>query len=320
MNESKHPGLKLFHWVDAMKTMGMFFIIYGHLFSYGYPYVYAFNVPVFFILSGFLFKEGQPASVFWHKVWWQLVVPMLAISVLNNTYLIVNDWLHHRLDSSRFLFPVGLLTGQHRFLEVCWFIYTLVLLKVISFYIHGNGFRVLLAVVFLVAAYMLAPVIRLHDWRNAALCVLLAYPFFVMGHLVKAGGFAQRALPWWACVIGMILSFAALSFIVRVNVDVFLYRFIFGNDLVLCLLGGLAGTTTLFFVSKLLDFPAGWIRTLAVGSVVTLGFHRYLIVFYRHFFDKNPFDFLVAFIILLIFIPVIRFCIRHVPWLVGNRK
>ena len=54
MNESKHPGLKLFHWVDAMKTMGMFFIIYGHLFSYGYSYVYAFNVPVFFILSGFV--------------------------------------------------------------------------------------------------------------------------------------------------------------------------------------------------------------------------------------------------------------------------
>lgn len=134
------------------------------------------------------------------------------------------------------------------------------------------------------------------------------------------GGFAQRALPWWACVIGMILSFAALSCIVRANGDVFLYRFIFGNDLALCLLGGLAGTATLFFVSKLLDFPAGWIRTLAVGSVVTLGFHRYLIVFYRHFFDKNPFDFLVAFIILLIFIPVIRFCIRHVPWLVGNRK
>ena len=140
MNESKHPGPKLFHWLDAMKTMGMFFIIYGHLFSYGYSYVYAFNVPVFFILSGFLFKEDQPASVFWYKVWWQLVVPMLAISVLNNTYLIVNDWLHHRLDSSRFLFPVGLLTGQHRFLEVCWFIYTLVLLKVISFYIHGNGY------------------------------------------------------------------------------------------------------------------------------------------------------------------------------------
>lgn len=320
MNESKHPVLKLFHWVDAMKTMGMFFIIYGHLFSYGYTYVYAFNVPVFFILSGFLFKEDQPASVFWYKVWWQLVVPMLAISVLNNTYLIVNDLLHQRLDSSRFLFPVGLLTGQHRFLEVCWFIYTLALLKVISFYIRGNGFRVLLAVVFLVAAYLLAPVIQLHDWRNAALCVLLAYPFFVMGHLLTASGFAQRALPWWACVIGIILSFAALSCIVRANGDVFLYRFIFGNDLALCLLGGLAGTATLFFVSKLLDFPAGWIRTLAVGSVVTLGFHRYLIVFYRHFFDKNPFDFLVAFIILLIFIPVIRFCIRHVPWLVGNRK
>ena len=88
----------------------------------------------------------------------------------------------------------------------------------------------------------------------------------------------------------------------------------------MCLLGGMAGTALLFFVSKLLDFPVGWIRTLAVGSVVTLGFHRYLIVFYRHFIDKNPADILVASAILLIFIPVIRFYIRYTPWLVRNRK
>ena len=51
------------HWVDVMKVLGMFFIIYGHLFTYGYQYAYAFNVPVFFVLSGFLFKEDQPAEI-----------------------------------------------------------------------------------------------------------------------------------------------------------------------------------------------------------------------------------------------------------------
>lgn len=320
MNATAVSNRPRLYWVDVMKVLGMFFIVYGHLFTYGYQYSYAFNVPVFFILSGFLFKEDLQASVFWRKLWWQLVVPMLAICVLNNTYLIVNDLLHHRLDTSRLLFPLGMLVGQHRFLEVCWFIYTLVLLKIISFFVRRNGFRILLAIVFLVVAFFLAQVVQTHDWTNAVLCVLPAYPFFVMGHMVKAGGFAVKPLPGWVCFAGMLLSMTALFFIVRANGEVFLYRFIFGKDLALCMLGGMAGTALLFFVSKLLDFPVGWIRTLAVGSVVILGFHRYLIVFYRHFIDKNPFDILVALAILLIFVPIIRFCIKHIPWLVGNRK
>lgn len=123
MNATAVVARPRLHWVDVMKVLGMFFIIYGHLFTYGYQYAYAFNVPVFFVLSGFLFKEDQSASEFWRKLWWQLAVPMLAICVLNNTYLIINDLLHHRLDTPRFL-------------DVCWFIYTLILLKIISFFVR----------------------------------------------------------------------------------------------------------------------------------------------------------------------------------------
>ena len=164
------------HWVDVMKVLGMFFIIYGHLFTYGYQYAYAFNVPVFFVLSGFLFKEDQSASEFWRKLWWQLAVPMLAICVLNNTYLIVNDLLHHRLDTSRFLFPLGMLAGEHRFLDVCWFIYTLILLKIISFFVRRNGLRILVAINFLVAAFFLAPMVQAHDWRMRCFAFCLLTP------------------------------------------------------------------------------------------------------------------------------------------------
>lgn len=303
-----------------MKMMGMLFIIYGHLFSYGYEYVYTFNVPVFFVISGFLFKEEQSAPVFWNKLWRQLVIPMLVICLLNNTYLIVSDLLHHRLEAYRFLFPLGILAGQHRFLNVCWFIYTLVLLKIICRYVRGDFLRILLAAAFLTAGYFIAPTALSHDWRNAVLCVLLTYPFFVVGHLVKESGFALKPLPWWACLIGAVLSGTVLYFVTRANGEVFVYRLIYGTNIFLYLLGGLAGTCLLFFVSKMFDRPAGWVRTLSVGSVIILGFHLYLIVMFRHFVDRNPLDVLVACVILLLFLPVIRFCLRFVPWLVGNRK
>lgn len=44
-----------FYWVDWMKVIGMFLIIWGHLFpKHSYDFIYSFNVPLFFCISGFL--------------------------------------------------------------------------------------------------------------------------------------------------------------------------------------------------------------------------------------------------------------------------
>lgn len=307
-------------WIDLMKVMGMFFIIYGHLFSYGYQSVYAFNVPVFFIISGYLFKENQPASEFWSKLWHQLVIPMLAICLLNNVYLIVNDLLHHRLEASRLMFPLGIMAGEQFYLDVCWFIYTLIILKMISQFVRGIGFRILLAVACLIVAFFIAPSVQSHGWTNALLCVLLTYPFFLSGILARQIEFVRKPLSFWGCLGGAVLSGAILCFVSRFNGDVFIYRFIYGNNILLYLLGGVAGTCLLFFVSKMFDNSPNWVRILALGSIVILGFHRYLIILYRHFFEQNPFDILVALVILLLFVPVIGLCISYFPWLVGNRR
>lgn len=45
------------NWIDWMKALGMFFIVWGHLSpAHLKDVIYAFNVPCFFIISGFLFK------------------------------------------------------------------------------------------------------------------------------------------------------------------------------------------------------------------------------------------------------------------------
>lgn len=315
MGSTDGTGRPRFHWVDVMKVMGMYFIIYGHFFSYGYEYVYTFSVPVFFIISGFLFKENEPGHVFWGKLWRQLVLPMLVICLVFNLYHL----LFHG-DTAHLLFPLWVLAGEHRFLDVCWFIYNLVLLKVISQYVYNNVLRTLLAAVFLVAAYFVAPVAHAHDWRNAALDVLLTYPFFVAGHLVRKGGFVQQPIPWWVCLPGAVLSAAAVYFVTRANGVVYVFSFHYGNYLGLYLIGGFAGTCLLYFVSKLFDRPVGWVRTLSEGMVVILGFHYYFIYLYHMFFGQSPFDVVAAGIILLLFVPIIKFCIRYVPWLVGGRK
>lgn len=48
-----------FYWVDWMKVIGMFLIIWGHLFpKHSYDFIYSFNVPLFFCISGFLGGGG----------------------------------------------------------------------------------------------------------------------------------------------------------------------------------------------------------------------------------------------------------------------
>lgn len=48
-----------FYWVDWMKVIGMFLIIWGHLFpKHSCDFIYSFNVPLFFCISGFLEGGG----------------------------------------------------------------------------------------------------------------------------------------------------------------------------------------------------------------------------------------------------------------------
>ena len=69
-----------FYWVDWMKVIGMFLIIWGHLFpKHSCDFIYSFNVPLFFCISGFL--EGGRLKLK------PLMVPYLIICA---TYLVID--------------------------------------------------------------------------------------------------------------------------------------------------------------------------------------------------------------------------------------
>ena len=313
------PGIRL-KWLDWMKALGMLAIVYGHLFSYGALYFYAFSVPVFFVISGFLFKEGQEASVFWGKLWRQLIVPMLLISLVSNVYLLLNSVRHHDLDTARLFFPLGILSGEYQYLGICWFIYTLALVRILSWLVKQPWMRLGLAVAFLVAAFFLSPLLQGKEVENAIPVVLLAYPFFLAGQWFRKSGWTSSEVPWWVCLLAIAALTALLVLIARANDYVFVYRFIFGNNLLLYLAGGLVGTGILYFLSRLMKgFASGWIETIAKGSILILGFHQYILLLYRYFFDQNPFDILAAVGVVLLFIPLIRLCSKYFPALIGGR-
>ena len=70
------------NWIDWMKSIVIFLILYGHLFSYGYTYVYTFSVPLFFFISGYLCKIETDYKIFWKKVFYNLILPMFLLSAI----------------------------------------------------------------------------------------------------------------------------------------------------------------------------------------------------------------------------------------------
>ena len=57
------------NWIDWMKVLGMFAIIWGHCFPQLFSdFLYAFNVPLFFFISSYLSKKESQNSIFWSIV------------------------------------------------------------------------------------------------------------------------------------------------------------------------------------------------------------------------------------------------------------
>ena len=142
-------------WIDWMKAIGIYLIVLGHFFSVGEKYVYVFNGPLFFVLSGFLSKKEADHRQFWKKLWYNLVVPMLLICLLN---FLIN--IGHTLACGGVISAMSIgyfwfqaLIGLQSSLGTCWFIYALVIIKIIYQFTPKGSWNLLLLALFATCAY-----------------------------------------------------------------------------------------------------------------------------------------------------------------------
>ena len=160
-----------------MKVIGMYFIIAGHFFPPGHQYIYAFNVPLFFVISGYLWKREEN-SVFVRKSIENLVIPMLCFTALLGAYSCWHvfrrggDWV-----STMLMLPVNTLIGDQDTLKACWFIYTLVILRVFFQLVTSKTVLMLVTIAAVAASLRLNDKNIANSWTN----VFLAYPFYLGG-------------------------------------------------------------------------------------------------------------------------------------------
>lgn len=315
-------------WIDWMKCIGMYLIVLGHFFPVGSRYIYVFNVPLFFLISGFLCKRERNYHLFWKKLWHNLIVPTIIICL-------INIWIIPLLTFQKITFDVANiirsithpLIGMHSFLGVCWFIYTLILLKIVYQYAN-NIVCIILIVPSLYCAFLynhidLSIYHPLLGNPNAIPNTFTAYPFFIIGTIIQR---SRGKLDFFQNKFVFLLSILFFSLLVylcgKYNSDVWMFKCGYGNNLFLFIIGGMAGTIIIFFISKIIPIYTESIATISRGTILILGFHvHFVILFTNHFHNHSIFmDYAIALFILIVFVPIIRFVEEKCSIVIGKYR
>ena len=309
-------------WLDWMKVFAILSIIWGHFFSDGHVYLYVFSVQVFCVISGYLYKKAPDWKTCLNRCFWQLFIPTFIMSILmhleaylrcaaeGTTYDISWPW-----------FFKWLLLGHRWCMGPCWYFYTLIIMRLIMQLLSDKRWIYLLLFVMLSAG-----AISLHcigfEVSNANVNVLVCMPFFLIGVFLKPFKQVFSALHNYYVEAGMLMVSVLLVYLCgQYNGYVWMYLSHFGNNYAFYILGGLAGTVMLYVVSLWLSRLSyrNMVLLLSKGSIVIIGLH--IIIVRRLTQLPNRMwieDFLFAVLILLAFVPIVRFFELYFPLLLGQ--
>lgn len=314
---------KRLDWIDWMKTIGIYFIVLGHFFSIGHKFIYVFNVPLFFLISGFLCKKEKNCKLFWNKLLYNLIIPMIiistiiflcrsAVSLRNETFEII----------SVISFLKNMLFGYFDGVQACWFVYTLSIIKVIYHYCSRKSMFYVIGIICLICAYVYNK-IDLYDSKisNSIVNVCTAYPFFAIG--VFLGNYKEQISKiqnYYILGFTLICSMVLVYLSAKHNDYVWMYICYYGDNMFWFLTGGISGSISVFVFSKILGHATILVEKISKGTILILGFHFYIIPMFRCFSPNTFFDFLSAFILVILFIPIIILTEKHFPLLLGKYR
>lgn len=259
------------------------------------------------------------------KIFHKLIVPMFLMSIVTYCYYILVQYKQGTLVySDIYMYPLWFLLGLKKAVMGMWFIYTLILCRMIYLMVPQRLWQFLIACFFLVFAYIFnkSSITDTEYSKSAILNVFVAFPFFAFGTWIKSykdkiSGIHSKKL----LLIMLVFSGLIVYYCGEYNEVVWMYKCGYGDNILLFLMGGMSGTTMIFSLVKLFVRPSYSMETIARGNILILGFHGRLINFFSKTTSNLPLyiDYVSAFIIMVLFIPAILFCERFFPWLIGAR-
>ena len=321
-------------WIDWAKVLSIFAIIWGHCFPEGMSgFIYAFNVPVFFIISGYLCKREKSFGICFDKALHNLIIPYFILAAIK----VAGPIIKH-IGDGEWLWSVLAVAGGFHSLHGAsgcsnlWFVYSLVIIKFI-FQLSRPRFDFIFIGLFFLGAIIYNKDQNL-EWRWAVTNVLLAYPFFIIGNLLRGSNLPQQALSFAkshkaTALASAAVLFAATYFIGEFNGQADMYMGRYGNNILLFVVGSLLGSSAVFITSFLLDsYSNKFCYVISSGTIVMLVFHRELLhpllkeitkLDLNSLFATNSLIFVSAAAVTVTFYPILLIVKRFFPIVLGRR-
>lgn len=307
------------HWLDAMKALGITIIIAGHYTPPHFEYLYTFSVQMFFIMSGFLVKSSRNGWLMeLKKIVKQLILPMIVLAVIYNFFFAISQILLGETSLKMFINNlIGVMAGDVFALAGLWFVYTLIIIRVLSVFTH-RYLKPIIAITFMVVAIYFCEDGK--EFHNAYINVLLAYPCFYIGELFGLQrDNINRINDFRTLILLISVGLAGTWLAYMFNGTVWMYLGGFGGNIGLFILGSLCGTMMCFGACKLLfSSPNKHILLIAEGTILILAFHG-LVIRLTHHIDVGYLFYLGSVVMVIAFIPLIFICQRYFPILLGYR-
>lgn len=319
------------NWVDWAKTVGIYLVVFGHVFfptdAYGCEiknFVYAFHMPLFFFLSGYLFKKKEGFFCFAKKNVKSLIVPYIFFNVLCCLLdlPLISDVQFHKNAVADFL--IG---GGHSYSGASWFLLSLFFVRLLAYITVERNiwhqFSIFAVSIFV--AYLLPFPLY---WGIGA--CFMAYPFFYVGYIFKKYAFFSKKVQWNFCV--GCLSLVSLLLLNRIVGPVSIHSLQFGKVPSLYYIEGFVGVIMVSVFCRLVDnYSNVFIGIFSSGSIVIMGLHGSMF-FYVNALSRrisplfaddwsNFFFALIksAVILVLLYYPII-FLQKHAAMFIGNRS
>ncbi len=328
-------------WVGIVKSIGVFLVFIGHIWSHSrlemiYKAIYSFHMPLFFILAGFLFSSKDTFLEMTKKKLFRVLLPGLFYNILfSPLYFVYTE----KIDISEFISGLFFFRGEVTANPPCWFFFTLFFTFIVAKLIRVDKNKAWVNLMISLLSFGIGYVLFRHvAVKNDFFGVKELFPalgLFSLGNIVRKLDLSgkverNRIASFIAFTVSGIIWFI---FGLRLNSKAAFYGADFGNYLYF-VISGITGSVALicliiFITSfKPLDKVFSKISgNPSAGSILLIGSHYFFMMMYVSYMVIDGYEKTLVFdivspifvlITLIIYYPVYKFCSKRLPFLVGE--
>lgn len=333
-------------FIDIAKVIGIYLVILGHYMLYmGLDFkpcsmmdithwIFMFHMPLFFILSGMLYRQ-RDSKTEWVKVKIQLLKPYLYMNLISIVICSVIVAFAGDFSIKLFLrnilgiFTAGDFYGKAvlSYSGALWFCFSLACIKMLLSKTLMMKYKTLFVISLITVSgggMYIGDRLPLKLDSSLVGCLFFMFGYFLRNIILRLDNISKYKLILICVISATILYYVGVNnvdFSQLKNVSINAMRY--GNNPIMFIVAGIAGTILVCAFSKLIErIYCDYIRFIADGTIVILGFHHVVFfLFQGHIDSYNPIVAVsLSFVILIICCGIIFLCKRFFPVLLGNRR